>query len=70
MDANNLYGWGMKQYLPEGDFKWLQPEEAITDVEEILKFIHNSTIGYIYVVDLEYPEELHDLHNDLNKWYK
>lgn len=65
LDANNLYGWAMKQYLPEGDFKWLQPEEAITDVEEILKFMHNSTIGYIYVVDLEYPEELHDLHNDL-----
>ena len=22
-DANNLYGWGMIQYLPYSGFKWL-----------------------------------------------
>ena len=23
LDANNLYGWAMSQYLPTGDFKWM-----------------------------------------------
>ena len=28
IDANNLYGWAMSQYLPTGEFKKLQlPEE-------------------------------------------
>ena len=27
LDANNLYGWGMKQPLPYGDFKWFTEEE-------------------------------------------
>ena len=25
LDANNLYGWGMSQPLPTGDFKWEDP---------------------------------------------
>ena len=27
LDANNLYGWTMIQYLPHGGFKWLSKEE-------------------------------------------
>ena len=23
LEANNLYGWAMSQYLPTGGFKWL-----------------------------------------------
>ena len=23
-DMNNLFGWGMSQYLPYGGFKWLK----------------------------------------------
>ena len=26
LDANNLYGWAMSQYLPTGGFKWLTPK--------------------------------------------
>ena len=24
LDENNVYGWGMKGYLPYGGFKWLK----------------------------------------------
>ena len=27
LDANNLYGWGIIQYLPYGGFKWLSKKE-------------------------------------------
>ena len=27
LDANNLYGWAMTQYLPYGGFKWLSKKE-------------------------------------------
>jgi len=26
LDANNLYGWAMKQLLPVGGFQWVNPE--------------------------------------------
>ena len=27
LDANNLYGWAMSQYLPTGNFKWMSERE-------------------------------------------
>ena len=61
LDANNLYGWAMSQYLPYGEFKWFNQKKisdfCLNSVSE------NSFIGYILEVDLEYPGELHDLHN-------
>ena len=27
LDANNLYCWAMSQYLPYGEFKWLNQKE-------------------------------------------
>ena len=27
LDANNLYGWAMSQYLPTGNFKWLSQKQ-------------------------------------------
>ena len=62
LDANNLYGWAMSQYLPTGGFKWLSPKQ----IEKINlgKYTENSEKGLILEVDLEYPQELHDLHND------
>ena len=57
---NNLYGWAMSEYLPYGEFEWLENinEFDINSVNE------KSDTGYILEVDLEYPNELHELHND------
>ncbi|UYV75416.1 hypothetical protein LAZ67_13000188 [Cordylochernes scorpioides] len=61
-DCNNLYGWSMCQPLPTGRFRWLTSEEY--NQIDILALQDDSPIGYIFVVDLCYPEHLHDSHND------
>ena len=52
----------MSQYLPYSGFEWLNQKEisdfCLNSISE------NSFIGYILEVDLEYPSELYDLHND------
>ena len=61
LDANNLYGWVMCQYLPYSAFKWLNQKESNFSWNLISE---NSLIGYILEVDLKYHGELHELHND------
>ena len=67
LDANNLYGWAMSQPLPYGGFKWVYPDTIFhvgkREVDDTI-IDKKKGIGHIYEVDLEYPEELHDLHND------
>ncbi|XP_068720420.1 uncharacterized protein [Montipora capricornis] len=62
LDANNLYGWAMSQYLPTSGFKWLAKNQI--DKIDLAKYKEDSNKGLILEVDLEYPKELHDLHND------
>ena len=62
LDANNLYGWAMSQYLPRSGFKWLTKKQIYNI--NLAKYNENSGKGSILEVDLEYPKELHDLHND------
>ena len=62
LDANNLYGWAMSQHLPTGGFKWLTNEE-ISNID-LGKYYENSKEGLILEVDLEYPNDLHEIHND------
>ena len=59
LDANNLYGLSMIQKLPYRSLKW---EDKITEDDIINN--ENGRTGFILEVDLEYPKELHDLHND------
>ena len=59
LDANNLYGWAMSQPLPLNNFEMTENElsnwRQISDQEGK---------GCILEVDLEYPKELHSLHNN------
>lgn len=54
-DANNLYGQAMSQELPYSDFEW----ESVTNHNT-----HSNGIGQILEVDLEYPIQLHNEHDD------
>ena len=62
LDANNLYGWAMSQYLPTGRFRWMTQKQI--DKIDLAKYKEDSDKGIILEVDLKYPKELHDLHND------
>ncbi len=71
LDANNLYGCAMSQLLPVGNFRWVDEEcikQKFDTKENIIKRImglsDEAEKGYIFEVDLEYPNEIHDLHND------
>jgi len=51
---------GMSGLLPYSGFKWVNPNEFnINNVDT------QGEKGYIIECDLEYPDELHDLHNCL-----
>ena len=63
-DANNLYGFIMMQKLPYKGFTWMTKEEMDYLFKNQKKEIW-ETIPCALEVDLEYPKELHDLHNDL-----
>ena len=54
LDANKLYGWAMSKQLPTSGFKWMTDDE-LDDCKHM---------SCILEVDLEYAEDLHDLHND------
>ena len=54
LDANNLYGWAMSEPQPHKNFKWMNADE-----------LENwESKPCILEVDLEYPKELHDKHNE------
>ena len=57
---NNLYGWGLSSYIPYGEFKWLKNVDVF-DVNSVSEKKSNRIFSRI---DLEYPDELHELYND------
>ena len=61
-DANNLHDWAMSHPLLYGGFKWLSREEISNFCLDLIS--EDSPVGYILEADLEYPSELHNLHND------
>ena len=58
-DENNLYGYAMSKLLPTSGFKWIDPEEF-----DLNKYTSNSSKKCVLKVDLEYPKEIRELHND------
>ena len=63
VDANNLYGHAMSEKLPVHSFNWMSDKEIKNLFKiQIVQFWERTPC--ILEVDLSYPEELHDLHND------
>ncbi|XP_053207029.1 uncharacterized protein LOC128391206 [Panonychus citri] len=60
LDVNNLYGKAMCDVLPCSAYFWVRNR----DLNFYLSVEDNAEIGYILEVDLDYPEILHDKHND------
>jgi len=81
LDANNLYGGAMCEYLPYKDFKW-NTEEWTT--EKIMNIDDENDIGFLFSVDTHINQKHHDYMNnypicpenisikkdDLNEWQK
>ena len=51
----------MSQYLPYNGFKWLNQNK--TDRFDVKSIGENSSDRYILEVDLQYPDNLHELQN-------
>ena len=56
LDANNLYGWAMSQYLP---YDGIEINNDIT-IDEVLETPDDNKWGYIVECDLRFPKEIHD----------
>ena len=63
-DINNLYGWAMSQKLLVNGFNWV---EDLSEFNQDFIKSYNEKIneGYFLEADIQYPGELHGLHNDL-----
>ena len=57
LDANDLYGRAMQEYLPWKNFEWMSPHQLNYD------FIKGE-VGCIIQCSLDYPVALHDYHSD------
>ena len=59
LDVVNLYGGTMMKKLPTGGFEW-------TDIslDKVKQTPQKRDVRYIVMVDLNYPDNLHDCHND------
>ena len=55
-----MYGWSLSEYLPCEKFEWLENIDKL----DVMSINEKNDIGYFLEVDLEYPDELHKLHND------
>ena len=59
LDANNLYEHSMMQLLQLEILDWLDPKNLNLD-----NYPDDSPVGCLFEVDLDYLDELYDLHND------
>ena len=62
--VNNSYGWAMPQKLRINSFEWIKDTSQFNE-DFIKNYNEESDKGYFLEVDVQYLENLHNLHNDL-----
>ena len=62
--VNNLYGCVMLQKLPVSHYEWIKDISQFNE-DFIKNYNEDSDDGYFLEVDIQYFENLHDLHNNL-----
>jgi len=73
VDATNLYGWGMSEYLPIGDYKWEvsrkylkgRPDAQKKWLDIALRTKADSRRGLYLGVNSHFPYKTHDYLSDL-----
>src|SRR6185295_17486605 len=73
VDANNLYGWAMSQFLPIGSYKWVASREYLKNssaeqkkwLKKILRTKPDSPVGYFLNIKAHFPIHTHNYLNDL-----
>ena len=64
-DVNNLCSWEMPQKFPVNNFEWTEDTSQFN--EGFMKnYNEESDEGYFLEIDLQYPEKIHELHNDFS----
>ena len=61
-DVNNFYGWEMSQTFSVNNFEWI---EATAQFNEGFVKKYNEKSDHFLEADVQYPEKLHELHNEL-----
>ena len=63
-EMNNSYGCAMQKKFPANNGEWVK--DTCQFNEDFIKSYNKETDeGYFLVVDVQYTEKLHELHNDL-----
>ena len=62
-DVNNLYGWAMLRKIPVSDFEWIKDTSKFN--KDFIKYYNEESDEEYFEVDVQYVEEVHELHNDL-----
>ncbi|CAB4436303.1 unnamed protein product [Rhizophagus irregularis] len=73
VDANNLYGWAMSQYLPIGNYRWeaspeyfkQNPDKQKQILNVILNTKPDAARGYFLNIKAHFPLKTHDYLQDL-----
>ena len=60
LEKNNLYGCAMSEYLPYGELRWVKNVDGF----DVMSINEKNDTGYLLEVNLDYPDKLHELHND------